>query len=452
MTPEGGSASSSPSTGDRTRFLLARRDAILGAVARTAQTMARGEPWTDLVPEALRILGEATGVSRVYVFEIFRREAKEAGEAWVRQRFEWVAPGVEPQIGNPELQEVPLVEGGFTRWRDEFLAGRPIAGDIHEFPASERRILDPQQILSILVQPIFAGPTWWGFVGFDACASLQSWERVEIDTLHIAARVIGTTIHQQEREGHLRQARKMEALGRMAGGVAHDFNNVMMVLSGSLDLLKADLERGGAFTPGRKANVTLMEQALRQTTGLTRRLLDFSRRREGPAHVVSLPEHLRNGEGLVRQALGSAIELAIEADPAALPVRIDPVQLDQVVLNLAVNARDAMPAGGSLRCEIRTLHSDEDPALSDRLPEGTWTLLRVRDTGAGMPPEVRERIFEPFFTTKGNEGGTGLGLSTVYGVVTGAGGRVEVSSEAGRGSDFRIYLPSVVKPAAVVAS
>jgi len=421
---------------------LARRDAILDAVARSSERMVAPEPWEALLPDMLRFLGEATKVSRVYVFEVQRHRE---GEPTANQRFEWCAEGVQPQIDNPDLQGVPLVSSGFGRWSELLEAGLPVFGDIGEFPESERPLLEGQQILSLLVQPIFTGPRWWGFMGFDACEQLQHWEKVEVDTLRIAAIVLGATIHQHAREAQLRETQKMEALGRMAGGVAHDFNNVLTVVSGAIQLTRMDLAASGGETPMRERNLAMAEQALSRAATLTARLLEFSKRRDGAVRLSSVLEMLRHEEPLLRQAVGGRVRLRIthQAELERLsPVRVDPTQFAQVALNLAVNARDAMPEGGELIFDISTVDAALDPARVDRVPAGRWTLLSVCDNGSGMTPEVRERIFEPFFSTKPEDRGTGLGLSTVYSIVTAAGGHVAVSSAVGKGTEFRLYFPA----------
>lgn len=441
--PAAGGASPQGAGGDAadeaaSQRLLARRDAILHAVSEASERLLSPVPWHESVDAALRLLGEATGVSRVYIFEIFRRTD---AETLVGQRYEWVAAGVEPQIYNQALQAVDLHDAGFRRWEELLEAGWPVVGDIEDFPAEERALLEMQGIESILVQPIFAGSHWWGFIGFDACGGRQQWHRVEVDALRIAALVLGSTIHLQHRESHFRQAQKMEALGRMAGGVAHDFNNVLMIIGTGTDMLRRGLRKG---LDGEKldAQLRLIEQAASQAKGLTKRLLAFSRQREGHARRFCPLEKIRNDRDLLQQAVGSGVAIEIDFDGEIAPISLDPTQFEQVALNLAVNARDAMPSGGRLQFAVRTLDADHDPALGDRVPEGRWTLLRVVDSGQGIPPEVRERIFEPFFSTKSADRGTGLGLSTVYGIVSNAGGRIAVSSEVGRGTEFRIYLPA----------
>jgi len=300
------------------------------------------------------------------------------------------------------------------------------------------------------VQPIFEGKRWWGFMGFDACAGTQSWERVEVDTLRIATLLLGSTMHRQTRDAQMRETQKLEALGRMASSVAHDFNNVLMVVAGSMELLKGELEASGAWAHARGKYCGMIDQALERAGSLTRRLLEFSRRQTGSPQVVSPLELLQREEPLLRQAIGTRVQLRVfhggDGRPIA-PVRIDPTEFAQVALNLAVNARDAMPAGGELVFDVASVKGSEQPAVVDGVPDGVWTLIRVIDCGEGMTPEVLAHAFEPFFTTKPRERGTGLGLSTVQAIVTSSGGHIRLSSTVGRGTEFRIYLP-IAKPAA----
>jgi signal transduction histidine kinase len=247
----------------------------------------------------------------------------------------------------------------------------------------------------------------------------------------------------------LRRAQKMEALGRMAGGIAHDFQNVLMVLGAELDGLGNDLAGGAALTTDRRDAIDLMRQALRQASGLTRRLLDFSRRREGAPQLLAVDAALARAEPLLRQAAGSTVVLALAMAPTPWPIRIDPVQFEQVLMNLVVNARDAMPHGGRLRLGVAGVQGDDAQAAADGVGPGDWTLLQVVDDGVGMSKEVQERIFDPFFTTKPVGQGTGLGLSVTYGIVNAHSGRIDVSSTLGVGTTFRVTLPlkRATKPA-----
>jgi signal transduction histidine kinase len=428
-----------------TEAKLARRDAVLAAVTRASELLSEPRPWEVLVVEALRELGEATRVSRVYIFEVERRNGIEV----VSQRFEWCAPGNTPQIDNPSLQGMPL-DDGFARWGELLRVGQPVFGDIGDFPESERPILEVQEIKSILVQPIFEGSRWWGFMGFDACEAVHSWERVEVDTLRIAALLLGAAIHRQNRESLLRESQKLEALGRMASSVAHDLNNFLIVIAGAKQLLQDEVHSLGIHSHEVDSYSSMIDQAIARANALTTRLLEFSKRRTSAPAIVSLPELLRNEEPLLRQAMRGRARLRIVDDcarRAIASVRIDPTELAQVAFNLVVNACDAMPSGGEIVIDVSTVASSERPACTDQIPDGEWTLLRVIDDGEGMSADVLAQAFEPFFTTKAANQGTGLGLSTVKRIVQAAGGHICVSSTPGRGTEFRVYLPAIPRMA-----
>ena len=239
-------------------------------------------------------------------------------------------------------------------------------------------------------------------------------------------------------EDQFRQAQKLESIGRLAGGVAHDFNNLLMVINGYGDLLLREYKSGD---PLRKWAEEI-RQAGERATNLTRQLLAFSRKQivePGPVYLQSLVAECHS---MLQRLIGEDIELVVESDPSGWPVMADPGQLHQVLMNLAVNALDAMPDGG--RLTIRTANVELDETNTAGHPEispGPYVLLLVSDTGAGIAKEIQERIFDPFFTTKSEGEGTGLGLSTVYGIVRQLGGSITVKSEPGRGAAFEICLP-----------
>ncbi len=241
-------------------------------------------------------------------------------------------------------------------------------------------------------------------------------------------------------EAQLNQAQKMEAIGRLAGGVAHDFNNLTTAILGYSELMMRKLP---AEDPLRR-HVTEVTRAAERAAALTRQLLAFSRKQLLQPRVLDLAEVLDRSRGLLERLIGEDVELVTRAAAGVGRVRADPVQLDQVILNLAVNARDAMPRGGRLVLEVSNADLDEDYAHEHAtVRPGRYVMLAVSDTGHGMDKQTQERIFEPFFTTKDKGKGTGLGLSTVYGIVQQSGGYVWVYSEVGRGTTFKIYLPRV---------
>jgi DNA-binding response OmpR family regulator len=238
-------------------------------------------------------------------------------------------------------------------------------------------------------------------------------------------------------EDDLRHAQKMEAVGQLAGGIAHDFNNLLTVIAGETELLSERLEPADPL----RRDVAAIAGATERAAALTRQLLAFSRRQLLKPRVLDLNELVASVDAMLRRVIGEDVELVTRRSGAAVPVEADPSQLEQVVLNLAVNARDAMPDGGRLTIEVSQVELPPGHGLGP----GSYALLKVSDTGTGMDAETLERVFEPFFTTKPEGAGTGLGLSTVYGIVTQSGGDVRVASTPGAGTTFEVYLPSTAQ-------
>jgi PAS domain S-box-containing protein len=260
----------------------------------------------------------------------------------------------------------------------------------------------------------------------------------EVDKLVIVNRDIG---ERRRLEEQLRQSQKMDAIGRLSGGVAHDFNNLLGVIIGYAEVLQDGITESDPL----RGCVDQVLQAGKRAASLTRQLLAFSRQQVLEPKVIELNGVVSDMEKMLRRLIGEDVELTTSLERHLGKIRADPGQLEQVIMNLAVNARDAMPEGG--RLTIHTANFEMDAEYVRRYPypvqTGAYILLSVSDTGCGMDHVTQQRIFEPFFTTKEKGRGTGLGLSMVYGVVKQSGGYIDVDSRVGQGSSFRIYLPRV---------
>jgi PAS domain S-box-containing protein len=239
-------------------------------------------------------------------------------------------------------------------------------------------------------------------------------------------------------EAQLVHAQKMEAVGRLAGGVAHDFNNLLTVIGGNVQLLLEDAPPGAAA----REDLEETNRAVQRAAALTRQLLAFSRRQAMRPRTVRVAELVGGLRALLGRVIGEDVALSTEVEADVPPVRADPGQLEQVLVNLAVNARDAMPRGGVLRIRASAARADELPPGAPVLPDdGEYVLLEVKDSGVGMDEATLSHVFEPFYTTKPEGKGTGLGLATVYGIVTQSGGAVWLRSRPGRGTTAYVCLP-----------
>jgi signal transduction histidine kinase len=239
-------------------------------------------------------------------------------------------------------------------------------------------------------------------------------------------------------EAQVRQAMKMEAIGRMAGGVAHDFNNMLAIVLGNAEILRTRV----AEDYGCRDRVNQIFRAVEGAASLTKQLLAFSRNETAELEVLNLNNTIAEFENMLRRLTGEHIQISVLLDPSLEKVHANRGQIEQILMNLAVNARDAMPTGGILRIETANVHLDETYARNypEEVP-GHCVMVAVSDTGVGMNSETQERIFDPFFTTKGEGSGTGLGLSTVYGIVKQHRGHIAVSSQLGQGTTFKVYFP-----------
>ena len=249
-----------------------------------------------------------------------------------------------------------------------------------------------------------------------------------------------TEAEKQRLEEQLLQAQKMESLGRLAGGVAHDFNNHLTVITGYCDMLLAQLEHGDEI----REEIEEIRGAGEKAAALTQQLLAFSRKQIAERKPVNLNEPVAESRKMLCRLIGEQIEIVCEPDPELGLVSADRAQMNQVLLNLTINARDAMPSGGRITIRTANVELDREGAQKHKgVAPGRYVLLSVSDTGTGMSESTLQHVFEPFFTTKGVGVGTGLGLSTVYGIVRQSDGWIEVDSRLGEGSEFRVYLPRV---------
>ncbi|MEO5741495.1 MAG: ATP-binding protein, partial [Vicinamibacterales bacterium] len=256
----------------------------------------------------------------------------------------------------------------------------------------------------------------------------------------------------RQREEQLRQAQKMEAIGRLAGGVAHDFNNLLMAIHGYAEMLIHNLAPGDE----RRADAEEIVKAADRAAGLTRQLLAFSSRQVITQQAVALDQLVQNMQNMLQRLIGPEIHISTEVWPDLTPVLADTTQVEQILVNLVINARDAMAGGGKITIELRNLELDKiGTAAHPALQPGDYVEMAISDTGTGMDAETLSRVFEPFFTTKESGKGTGLGLATVYGIVQQNNGAVEVYSRIGHGTTFYVYLPRATdlgKPAPMIAA
>jgi len=320
----------------------------------------------------------------------------------------------------------------------------PNSDEVARFLADDREVMDTQKPKLITEEPVTnpaTGITRW-FQTIKVPLTLPG-------NLHHLVLGIGTDVTQRrDLEDQLRQSQKIEAIGRLAGGIAHDFNNVLTAILGYSQILLADMGEGDA----RREDMLEIERAAERAAALTRQLLAFSRRQVLQPQILNLNTLIGNLDSFLRRLIGEDVDLRTHLSPELWLVSADAGQVEQVVMNLAVNSRDAMPSGGKLTIETANAELNHDYANRHvAVVPGEYVMIAVSDTGVGMDETTRGRLFEPFFTTKELGKGTGLGLSTVYGIVKQSGGNIWVYSEPGLGSTFKIYLPRAAGDAAVEA-
>ena len=339
---------------------------------------------------------------------------------------------------------IEWVNPAFTR-----LTGYTEREAVGQSPRFLKSGLQPESLYAEMWSTILAGNTWTGELKNRRKDGSLYTEEMTITPVVEAGEITHFIAVKQDitelrrKEEQFLQAQKMEAVGRLAGGVAHDFNNILTAILGYCSLLQLSFE---ASDP-KLADIEAIQGAARRASDLTRQLLAFSRRQVLAPRAMDLNQVPKNLEKMLHRLIGEDVRLRVSASTAPCGVRADPGQMEQVLMNLVVNARDAMPHGGVVTVETRCVRFSEDsPGRHDMIPAGDYAVLAVSDTGVGMDPETQAHIFEPFFTTKEKGKGTGLGLSTVYGIVKQSGGYLWVYSEPGKGTAIKVYLPSLRDP------
>jgi len=416
-------------------------------VAFEKQIAALSSQFINLAPEevdraindALAAMGGPAHVDRAYVF-LFSEDG-----ASMSNTHEWCAPGLEPHVDT--LGELSV---GVLPWLTARLRRREViyvehVADLPAEAAAERQIFGEQSIRSTLVLPLSAASGVVGFLGFDAVRAEKAWSEEDIALLKTMGEIFVSALQRKRAESErklleaqLVQTRSLENVAKLAGGVAHDFNNLLGVILNYSDMLKRELS-----DPRHVGYLTELHDSARQAAHLTRQLLLIGRRGVVAPIALDLNEAIGSLADLLRRALGEHIELKLELTDDLGIIRLGLPQIEQVILNLTMNARDAMPTGGAftLRTETVELDTEYTSRFIDLKP-GRYTLLTAIDTGVGMTPEVAARALEPFFSTKAAFG-TGLGLSTVHGIVKQAGGHLIFATAPNAGCTVRLFFPVV---------
>ena len=389
---------------------------------------------------ALRQIGEFAQVDRSYIF------LYSANRTRMSNTHEWCRDSIAPQ--KERIQNLPVEH---FAWIDEKIRRLevihiPCVDDLPASAMAEKEEFAAQGILSLICVPLIYGKTLLGFLGFDSVREKKAWEEDDVALLHIAGELLANALSrkrvEQEKsslEEQLIQSQKMEAVGTLAGGIAHDFNNLLTGILGYADLLGS----GNLSTDQTQKAALVIERAARRAAELTQQLLGFARKGKYQNVAVDLHATIREVTTLFKRTFEKSITICTTLSSESTYIMGDPVQIQQVILNLAVNARDAMPHGGLLTFETSRVILESDPGDGrDHTSPREYVRLAVTDTGCGIPEEVQSRIFEPFFTTKEPGKGTGMGLSMVYGIVKNHGGSICVSSSPAQGSRFEVLLPA----------
>jgi two-component system cell cycle sensor histidine kinase/response regulator CckA len=436
---------------DRERVKEAAQEARVSGVGRTMEYRIRHKDgtWLTLESTASVIRNSKGEPENLVIVNRDVTERKRAAEALRRSEASFRSVIVDAPYGiyRADLAgKFIMVNSALAKMlgykSQEELLEANLATSIYRYPAEHQKIgelfLRDQHFKDVEVE-------WKRKDGAFITARCSGWPAKDESSAYIEVFAEDVT-ERRVLERQLRMAQKMEAVGRLSGGIAHDFNNLLGVIIGYIQVMKRNLVPGNSSYEYAEE----IEKASQRAVSLTRQLLAFSRQQVLEPAILNLNTLVSDMEKMLPRLIGEDIQLNLTLDSAIGQVKADPGQIEQVVMNLAVNARDAMPDGGKLT--IQTANAEIDAAFAREHPgsiPGQYVMLDVTDTGMGMDPETQAQIFEPFFTTKDRDKGTGLGLATVYGVVKQSSGYITVESEKGKGASFKIYLPRIEQRVAI---
>ncbi len=418
------------------QLMLERRLTLERIIVESSQTFINTteKEIDNAIHQVLQAVGLFSGADRSYVF-IFSEDQKTMSNT-----HEWCAEGVKPQIDM--LQELSVKE--FPWIVEELQAERNIdITDLQDLPAAaaaEKKILEAQDIQSLAIVPLLFTGRLRGYLGFDTTRTQTAWS----DEDFLLLRTIGNaTINAYMRcklEHQLLQSHKMDAVGRLAGGIAHDFNNILATIQGNSQLLSYS----ECMSDNDKEILDTIIHSTESGSSLTRQLLAFSRDEPLSTETINADTVVSKSRQMLERLLPQEINLLTHYDSANSRIKIDPIQLEQIIMNLVLNSADAMPEGGDITIHSSQTHMSLTSLINgSEVVAGKYLLLQIQDNGHGMSRETVDKAIEPFFTTKAPEKGTGLGLSTVYSTVHQNSGYMEINSHLGKGTRIDIYLPIV---------
>lgn len=398
----------------------------LESAARVASMLLKRENAYDQVYSILEVMGRAAGASRSYWYQNSRDAS---GNAWMGLKAEWCAADVCSQTSLADLRQI-YYRAGFSRWYTELSADRIIAGVVRDFPESESRFFQSLGTRSVLLIPLLIKGRFEGFIGFDNCFGEIPWKDPEIHLMRMATDSLAKAFdyemslaEKNRLQDQLQHSQRMKFMGEISAGLSHNFRNLLAGVLGNAEWLSLKYPDDADIQKATRSIIHIARNGSELISGL----MKFSRLESHDSRrIFNLADTLEECSQIVSTSFKKQIRIQ-KKWPPMVAVEGDPSELSQVFMNLLTNARDAMPEGGTLQIEVR----EDDP----------HTVIRVSDTGCGMTEEIARRAFDPFFTTKEPGQGTGLGLSTAFGIVRNCGGDIQVFSQPGMGTVFTVRLP-----------